>query len=404
MAGDNPWLQMAAKAGIQLQSALADKGYQNPEDIRAKRTDQLLQDGVKQYNEESKKPGADPNEIQSRLVTDAYYKFLNAGDVQSAGILAPHVFAALQQKAELAKLQGTDLASTSKRTLDEAKQALDEKQAAETERHNRAEEARQKAIEKQNRTQLIQTVDPNDPEGKRTVWKLVDAHTGETINPDVGQVAPKAAAAAAGRIQAQAQRILGSADLATKSLENLTKLTIDTDRGIFGSAEPGKTLSGSTLSVLGNAVTSKGSQRYRALISGVQRNLATIEAQGSAQGLAGLTSKMDSIVAIPGDDYLTQVTKLAEIRQIVEEGMKTYLTNPGLSDDQRALAQKLIDRAEAAVPYTQDDITELQYSKDKTLTLDKIVAKRRASDSQPATGGAADYVFNPKTGKLEPAK
>jgi hypothetical protein len=392
----NPWLLMAARAGRQLQDFAISHGHLAPEDVRAQRTDRILKSGIKAFNAESSKPDADPTKIMSRLTTEAFHQFLDAGDVQSASVLAPHVFQSLAAEAELAKLQGTDAATVAEQKLKQAKQDLDVQQQAETERANKENERINWARvhgEKgpARRTQVISAVDPDT--GK-PVNQLVDLDTGELINPNISDK-PQSVGARGAAAQQRFAALHGSASLATKAIENLSHIPLDTNRGIFGSAEPGKTLTGSTLSALGNTMTTGASRRYKVLTTGLRNNLAIIERQGASQGIVGLTARLDQIESIPGDDYITQASRLAEARQIVEEGVKTYQTSPTITEEQKEALRELQRRLEKAIPYTQDDITALQYdSKYKGKTLADVVKDRKGAEAQAAKTAESEALVN----------
>lgn len=368
----------------------AGKMPKTPEDIRAERTDQILKNGMADYRVEAEKPGADPNAIISRLTRGAMDKFIAAGDYESAAALAPHVLGALGQEAEISKLEGRDANSVATRKLNDTKEALDEAKFAEDRKQNRAENALRKyqidmaqRAEKKDRTQAIQVMDPDT--GK-PVWKLINADTGETINENLGEVKPSGGGAGGGRAQTQFDRILTNANLGTKALENIAKLPVTTNRGIFGSSEPGTSLLGSAKSALGNTVTTGESQRYRVLTSGLKRNIATIEAAGAAQGLVGLTKAMDQVEAVPGDTYLTTLSRQAETRQIIEEGLNTFLSHPSISDKQKDLVRDIIKRAQKAIPFTQDDITILEQSTNPDLTLHDVLKARKAQEKLQIPG------------------
>jgi hypothetical protein len=89
---------------------------------------------------------------------------------------------------------------------------------------------------------------------------------------------------------------------------------------------------------------------------------------------------MDAVIFQEGDSQLTKLRKLAEARQIVEEGVKTYLDNPRVADGQKKQIQGFIDRMEKAIPFTQDDVTALESSKDPKLTIDSVVKSRLGND------------------------
>lgn len=208
------------------------------------------------------------------------------------------------------------------------------------------------------KSQLIQTIDPatNQP-----VYKLIDKDTGDTINPDVGTVAPKGGAAGlGGREGVMFQRVLSSANSALEALKNISELPVGASTGVFGvGASPGTSLFSSAKGALTNTLSSQEVQDYNTMLAGVGRNLSTIEAAGLAPN-GSLTHSMDSIQLREGDSQMTKMRKLAEMRQIIIKGIETNLANPKLPDEQKKKIQEIIDNTKTAIPFTQHDITMLQ--------------------------------------------
>ena len=69
---------------------------------------------------------------------------------------------------------------------------------------------------------------------------------------------------------------------------------------------------------------------------------------------------MESVVLKEGDTPLTQMRKMAEMRQIIEKGLEPNLANPKIPQQQRDLV--IWDHQEHAesVPFTQHDVTMFQ--------------------------------------------
>jgi len=95
--------------------------------------------------------------------------------------------------------------------------------------------------------------------------------------------------------------------------------------GWLGRPEKGSILDASK-SGLVNAMTSQEVQDYQTMVTGIQRNLAAIEAAGLAPS-GSLTHMMDAVVIQPGQSNLTKLRKMAQIRQIVEKGTELYLSS-----------------------------------------------------------------------------
>ena len=87
-----------------------------------------------------------------------------------------------------------------------------------------------------------------------------------------------------------------------------------------------------------------------------------------------LTNKMGAVVFQPGDTEITKLRKLAEARQIVEEGLSPWLANPRIAPEQKKLISEITDRLSKAVPYTHHDLTMFEMSADKNKKLFDVVS------------------------------
>jgi len=142
---------------------------------------------------------------------------------------------------------------------------------------------------------------------------------------------------------------------------------------------------GTTLSILPNLQTRDGMVNYmrnfagrkyskaeeksmETLFTGITRNLASIEASGSATGLVGLASQIEKLRPVAGDTAFDVALKMADIRRIATENM-TPLIQSGLMPPQQAqVANGLIQRIDAAIPYTTQDVVNALATKGKPTT------------------------------------
>lgn len=156
------------------------------------------------------------------------------------------------------------------------------------------------------------------------------------------------------------QRLIQAGNQASKDLENVVKLPLTASRGPFGAfgAVSSPSFMDAGKVVLGNAMTSQEQQTYNAMATGFQRTLAAIESAGLMPS-GSLTHQMDNVLFKPGDTNLTKLHKLAQTRQIVESGMEVVLSNPRISDDEKAKVKDIVGRLEKAVPFTHSDLIKL---------------------------------------------
>ena len=126
------------------------------------------------------------------------------------------------------------------------------------------------------------------------------------------------------------------------AIKNITELPLDTSTGWLAVARSREQVClALRRTSLANTLTPQSVQDYNTMIAGVSRNLATIESAGLAPSGA-LTHSMDSLILKEGDTPLTQMRKLAEMRQIVEKGLEPNLANPNIPQQQRDLVIGII--------------------------------------------------------------
>lgn len=221
--------------------------------------------------------------------------------------------------------------------------------------------------------------DPNNPD-KAIV---IDAKTGRKI----GDAKPSADTSKMGAREAQVMgRIVMSANQAAHDLENVSKLPLTASSGIFGGRKQGPSLMSAGVEDLANTMTPQEAQSYNVMSSGFQRSLAGIEAAGMMPN-GTLSHQMDSVLFREGDTNLTKLQKLAQTRQIIESGLDTIIDNPRVPDETKTAVKKIIDKVQAAVPFTHEDIQNMSQAqlKNPKLTLSDIV-KAKGAKASPAAG------------------
>lgn len=153
-------------------------------------------------------------------------------------------------------------------------------------------------------------------------------------------------------------RVLTGAAQGSQDLANIANLPLTASTGFFGGRHQGPSLFDATKEVLANKVTSQEVQDYNVMATGFQRSLAAIEAAGlMPSGM--LSNQMESILFKEGDTNLTKVRKLAQTRQIIEQGLDTAANNPRVPDSTKQYIGSLMKKVKDAVPFTQNEITEL---------------------------------------------
>lgn len=172
------------------------------------------------------------------------------------------------------------------------------------------------------------------------------------------------------------QRVIQSANQASKDLHNVVQLPMTASTGVFGGRKQGPGLFDATKEVLANKMTSQEVQSYNVMSTGFQRSLAAIESAGLAPP-GSLTHQMDAVLFKEGDSNLTKLHKLAQTRQIVESGMETVAENPRVSEMEKKHAKSIVDSLREAVPFTHEDLIKLQAAQEinPKATLKDVVGK-----------------------------
>jgi len=202
------------------------------------------------------------------------------------------------------------------------------------------------------------------------------------------------------------QRVLLSANEALKDLQNVAQLPITVSSGIFGGRTQGPGLLDATKEVLANTMTREDTQLYNTMSTGFQRSLAAIEAAG-LMPTGSLTHQMDAVIFKEGDTNLTKMSKLAQVRQIVDAGLEVMESNPRLSDSEKEQAKKIRNGLEKAVPFTQSDVTKwmVRSQKNPAVTMADVMGKKaKTAKTAPQTEfkNLAEAEAAAKAGTLKP--
>jgi hypothetical protein len=163
-------------------------------------------------------------------------------------------------------------------------------------------------------------------------------------------------------------RMITSANEAVKSVHNIMRLPVSANKGVFGNVKGGDSLHDAPKAALANTMTSQEDQVYKVMMSGVTRNLATIEAVGLMPS-GSLTHQMDAIEFQPGQDYLTRLSQMAEIKQIVNGALEPITNNPRVPDQTKQFVKDIVEKMGKEIPFTQDDVIDLMQSKNPQATI-----------------------------------
>jgi hypothetical protein len=177
------------------------------------------------------------------------------------------------------------------------------------------------------------------------------------------------------------KRIMSSVALGAGALTNIAEMPFGATTGnFFGmGAAPGESVFKSSFDSLRNQVTDLDKQRYQAVASQLERNIALVEAQGGLQGGQQMSKNIaETLKFRPGDQAMTVLTKLADVRRIFEDGTKIPMADPAVPQELKEVMNQSLNELRTAVPFTVHDVTSFlsAQEKDHKLTFTEYAAKK----------------------------
>ena len=177
---------------------------------------------------------------------------------------------------------------------------------------------------------------------------------------------------------------------ATTNLNILTQGgTSPITAGIFTGIK-GTGILSSTGAVLGTTITSAESGQYESIMLPVIQNIGTIQNAGRRTTISQLDNLKNALIAKPGQQYVVQVQKMGELRQIAEAAADAAMTNPALSEDQKAAVKGNLEKVKQAIPFTGADVAKYSiYAKKNPTVQFKDWLKVNGSDKEAFGGNKA---------------
>lgn len=158
--------------------------------------------------------------------------------------------------------------------------------------------------------------------------------------------------------QQQNQRIINGTAGAVSSLEAIKDIKGGTTTGILPFLGDKEGMLSFLKTAAGRALTDDDAKILDVYYTGLARNIAAIEASGSATGLVGLTKTFEQLKPMVGDSNYVVAAKLADARRVIEETVQSTIDSGILTKDQSATASGLISRLKNAIPYTVSDVNK----------------------------------------------
>ncbi|HXI49015.1 MAG TPA: hypothetical protein VNH39_10535 [Steroidobacteraceae bacterium] len=168
---------------------------------------------------------------------------------------------------------------------------------------------------------------------------------------------------------AQIQSMIGASEELVGELHNLMELPSTASAGVFQGiqATPGKDLGESMRRTLAGKLTPEENIDVQTSFNAVARAIATIEAQGRATGLVGLTSVSQGMIPQSSDTLGNIWRKYATLRQIMERNTKAIVNSPNISDKQKEEMAALVKEVQQVVPFTVHEVNQLQHGDKETV-------------------------------------
>lgn len=186
--------------------------------------------------------------------------------------------------------------------------------------------------------------------------------------------------------------VTSSAELvpATANLNILTQGgTSPITAGIFTGIKGTGVLS-STGAVLGTVITPAESGQYESIMLPVIQNIGTMQNAGRRTTISQLDNLKNALIAKPGQQYVVQIQKMGELRQIAEAAVDAAMTNPALTDDQKAAIKGNLEKVKQAIPFTGADVAKYSvYAKKNPTVQFKDWLKVNGSDKEAFGGNKA---------------
>jgi len=191
----------------------------------------------------------------------------------------------------------------------------------------------------------------------------------------------------------QAQNMITAANELKESLGAITKLQSGTTTGSLPNLETKDGLTNFIRNTVGRRLNSDEAVVLDTLQSGVGRNLAFLENNGFATGLAGLSNSLQNSTYIrSGDESIPrQAIKLAEIRKIAEAAVNAKIGSGGMSPEAAKYAQGVIDEIKQMIPFTVNDVAEA------VTKVRKETGKDVLTMGEATKGFSLDNLFAPKS-------
>lgn len=152
------------------------------------------------------------------------------------------------------------------------------------------------------------------------------------------------------------QRAVNALGGVASSMESISQIPAGTTVGILGNLTTKDGMTNYLRNFAGRKVSKPEEKAMETLFTGITRNLASIEASGTAMGLTVLATQLEKLRPVAGDSAYDVALKMADIRRISTENIQPLIDSGLMPKQQQQTAQLLVNRIERAIPYTTIDV------------------------------------------------
>jgi len=169
------------------------------------------------------------------------------------------------------------------------------------------------------------------------------------------------------------------------ALANIVRAPSNSTAGLFADLKAGHTPVEALVRNAATAVTPEEDKNLNTMLSGLSQNLAIVDNSGRVANQAYVDS-MERVKLLPGDTVANRFMKLAEARQVLENGLQSWDDTASLNATQKAALHRNLQAIQTAIPFTVEDV---QSALAKTKAPEPTIADKFRSFLGLPAGGAA---------------
>lgn len=233
-----------------------------------------------------------------------------------------------------------------------------------------------------------------NPDYDPTVTDPADPRYGKTRAVTGGSKDPNIGAPLGARERVIISSVVHSGMESAQRVHNIMRMPAEVSSGLFGSGslkiDPMSAVKNNMLLKLNDTDINN----YNALMLGQARNVANLESMGRySPSEAQISTIYQQLALKSGDSLETKMMRMADYRNMVENALRTTQMMVGnqLPSDVRAELEHQLASIKEAVPFTIDNVTDLQTTQrtKPRATLREVMSQRMATAPAPKAGGAA---------------